>query len=80
MRQQEIPQSLCLPTTLPSHCGILGLVDLQSNPAMSHCSFHDVISVLKTPLELHFFQKMFGLGAGGLQVHSETKGKHVCKA
>lgn len=81
MRQQgKVTQSLCLPTTLPSHCGILGLIDFQSNPVPSHFNFHEVILFLKAPLELHCFQKMFGLGAAGLQVPSENKGKRVCKA
>lgn len=77
-KQRKVPQSLCLP--LPSHCGILGLTDLQSNPVPSHFNFHEVIFILKAPLELHCFQKMFGLGAAGLQVPGETKGKCVCKA
>lgn len=71
MRQQgKVPQPPCLPTTLPSHCGLQGLIDLQSNPVPSNFNFREVISVLKAPLELRCFQKMFGLGAAGLQVPS----------
>lgn len=71
---------MCLHTLLPSHCGIRGLVDLQSNPVQPHFNFHELILILKAPLELYCFQKMFDVGAIGLQVPSETKGKCVCKA
>lgn len=67
------------PMGLPTPCRILGLVDLQSNPVEPHFKFSELISILKAPLELYGFQKMFGLGATGLQVPSETKGKCVCK-
>lgn len=42
-----------LPITLPNHCGILDLMDLQSNPVQPHFNFHELISILKAPLELH---------------------------
>jgi len=55
-------------------------MDLQSNPGPPHFNFHELISILKVPLEFYCFQKMFSLGATGLQVPGETKGKCVCKA
>lgn len=69
-----------LPIALPSHSGILDLMDLQSNPAQPHFNFHELISILKAPLELYCFQKMLVLGTTGLQPPSETKGRCICKA
>lgn len=55
-------------------------MDFQSNPVQPNLNCQEVILILKAPLELHCFQKMYGLGATGLQVPGETKGKCVCKA
>lgn len=65
---------------LASHSGMLGLTDLQYNLLQPRFNFCELISILKASLELNHFLKMFGLGATGLQVPSETKGKYVCKA
>lgn len=57
-----------------------GLMHLQSNPVQPHFNFLELIQILKAPLELQCFQKMFGLDATRLQVPCATKEKCVSEA